>query len=189
MKRIVALLAALVSALCETVVVSGHSSMDIILELTKGSKARVKFYFDEVTGGEGEMALHSAHGSLIEEFKETSMNAFQFLPQLTGEYPMRVKNLSSHPIRFVFEILETSAGPLAAEHADVEPSEELEYLLRAIITSQQSLLARLKKHIGMSMSTKSWIKKMSVVEVLYCVFVLYYVRNDAKNTFYRKRKV
>lgn len=183
------------SALCllalasaETLVLPKGGGIEILLELKQGARSRVKFFFDGELDSGGVVSMQDPSGNILHVFKNDMTGAFQFVPEHTGEYPMVVRNYSSSPMHFTFELPEAHEGPFTPS-ADIDPSKELEGLLKTIITSQQGLLARQQRHVKIARSIKGWIKKLTVAEVLFCLFVLYYVQNEVFRTFYSKKKV
>lgn len=127
-------------------------------------------------------------GEIVKKFRNEEEISFLLVPKSPGDHTIKLVNHSNETRPFSVELPETSAGPFSSK-TEINLGKDLEMLLQNIILSQKSLLARKTQHLEQAKVTKSWIKKLTVIELVLCLYILYYVHGEAVKTFYSKRKV
>ena len=124
----------------------------------------------------------------MKSFKTETSVGVTFLPTVAGDYYLHVENLSPEAFMFELSLPATNEGPFPSK-TELDLGKELETLLRTITNSHKVLLNRQHEHLEQAKATKSWIRKLTVLEVVLCLFALYYVHGEAVKTFYSTRKV
>jgi len=173
---------------CESFEVGGGQELEVDLRVVKDANTRL------IMGVEGEkkedtlIVLKNGQKEVVKTFKNESNVAMSFVPVQSEDYLLQFSNLGKNPVIFSLERPETNEGALASQ-AEMNLSKKIEGNLQLIVKSQISLLGRQQMHLEKAKRTKSWIKKLSVLELILCVLVLYYVHCEVVKTFYSTKKV
>ncbi|KAI5190613.1 hypothetical protein NECID01_1054 [Nematocida sp. AWRm77] len=188
MKRLLVFVLCAGAVLCESFIVQPRETFKVGLRLDQGVNTQISMEIEGSTAERNKIELADPSGTVVKKFKDESTVGLSFLPALSGDYYLNVVNLSSQPFQFILSLPITNEGPFPSK-AEMDLGVELEMLLKNIIKSQKTLLYRQHQHLEQAKATKSWIRKLTVLEVVLCLLALYYVHGEAVKTFYSTRKV
>jgi hypothetical protein len=176
-------------AAAETIKILGGQTLELIQDLALNEKTRFTFNFDDDTDNKASLSIKNPANDEIYTFRHERSGTCHFAARHAGDYSFLASNYNQAPVILTFEFSEKAkdGAPIGAD-SEVDPVHEFETELKNIITSQQSLLIRLNKRLETNKSIRSGIKKLAIVEVLSCFFVLYYLQSDIFKTFYNKRR-
>ncbi|KAI5180194.1 hypothetical protein NEOKW01_0523 [Nematocida sp. AWRm80] len=171
----------------ETFVVSPGETFTLGLKLVEGVTSKINMSSTGTKGGLIE--IKNPEEAVMRRFTNESNISMSFVPEVTGTFWTVVANTDVQaPMVFSIDLPKSNEGPFATQ-TESNLGKKLEEQLRDIITAHKSLLYRQSIHLQQAKNTKGWIKKLTVLEIVSCVFVLIYVHKEAVKTFYGTRKV
>lgn len=188
MNILVALAVLLGMSKAELFTVAEHEVLRVGLQLKQGKNTRMNISVYSSHNITPTVDLIDPTGEKIRTFEKEMNISLVFIPKLTGNYYLHAKNNASDKISLSLDLPETNEGPFA-DKLDNNKVKELEEQLKYIIDAQKSMLQRQSRHLEIAKSTKGWIRKLTVLEVVLCLFALYYVHSEAVKTFYSTRKI
>ncbi|KAI5161987.1 hypothetical protein NEAUS03_1860 [Nematocida ausubeli] len=188
MKRVFLAIFFIGLALCETFDVAGDDKFVLGLRLAEGRKTRLEMSLSGAGNGSTTLQLKDPSNKVIRTFKDETNMTISFMPKEAGDYNLTLSNPSKKKIIFTVILPEADEGPFASQ-VEANLGKDLEDFLRRIIDAHKALLSRQTEHLEKAKGTKSWIKKLTLLEVCLCLLALYYVQSEAVKTFYSTRKV
>ncbi|EIJ87895.1 uncharacterized protein NEPG_02067 [Nematocida parisii ERTm1] len=180
------LLLCITVCVCETFDISSESTFTLGLQLIENKSTRIELSLNN--NSNTNIQLKDPSNKVIRSFNNDSDMNISFIPKVSGEYTITVNNHKLNKLLFTVVLPQADEGPFASQ-VEVNLGKDLEDSLRRIIDSHKLLLTRQKEHLDKARSTKSWIKKLTLLEVGLCLLALYYVQSEAVKTFYSTRKV
>ncbi|KAI5186751.1 hypothetical protein NEHOM01_1682 [Nematocida homosporus] len=181
-------LTALDSYRCDSFAIPGKGTFRLGIQLQENVSSRMNMLIAGGRLASTRIELKDPLGKTARSFVNENRIGLVFMPQVTGDYFLEVENNSSEEVNFSLDLPVNSEGPFADK---LEPNKvkELDEMLRSIIEAQKNLLVRQNTHLQMAKNTKGWIRKLTILEIVLCLFALYYVHGEAVKTFYSTRKV
>ncbi|KAI5171578.1 hypothetical protein NEFER03_0900 [Nematocida sp. LUAm3] len=158
------------------------------IDLKEGVNSRINMQIENLLDGLGRVEVKDPNNGLIKSFSKEEVISMAFTPKSSGIHNVSFFNDGKVPVNFTVELPEMNEGPFA-DSRNSNKVKELDELLRSIIDAQKGLLSRQSKHLEMAKTTKGWIRKLTLLEVIICLLALYYVHGEAVKTFYSTKKI